>query len=251
MGAKPLGITIGLSLPGAVAVSWVEELYRGMNECLNRYQTPVVGGDICRSQVISLAITAFGQVNPHRSILRSNARSGDAIVTTGLHGLARGGLELLTNPHLGDRLNARERNSLIEAHQRPLPRLDILPFLEWLPDQISIGGMDSSDGLADAIEQICRCSGVGAKIEFGALEIPSALVEITGAETAWDWMLYGGEDFELVLTMPLAVAKDLVKYLGGEAAIIGRVTANSESILVNKDSCQLSLSNFTKGFSHF
>ena len=105
MGAEPLGITVGLSLPGDVLVSWVEDLYQGLTACLQQYDTPIVGGDICRSQVITVAITAFGQVLPHQVIRRSNAQVGDAIVITGLHGLSRAGLELLLHPELGNQLN--------------------------------------------------------------------------------------------------------------------------------------------------
>ncbi|WP_036486179.1 thiamine-phosphate kinase [Myxosarcina sp. GI1] len=250
MGATPIGITVGLALPGTVAVAWVEELYRGMHDCLSRDRTPIVGGDVCCSEVISLAITAFGRVVPNRAILRSNARPGDAIVITGLHGLSRGGLELLTNPEPDDRLSDSERSSLIEAHQRPVSRLDVLPFLEEISSDIAIGGMDSSDGLADAIEQICHYSQVGAKIKFNYLKIPSALVKLAGVETAWEWTLYGGEDFELVLTLTPSVASDLVEYLGGEAAIIGTVTENPQ-IIIDRDNAQLSGLNFTKKFKHF
>ncbi len=67
MGATPLGITVGLSLPGEKLVSWVEAVYQGMDACLKIYQTSLVGGDICRSAVASLAITAFGEVIPRCS----------------------------------------------------------------------------------------------------------------------------------------------------------------------------------------
>jgi thiamine-monophosphate kinase len=90
MGATPLGITVGLALPGDRQVSWVEELYQGMAACLNVYSTPIVGGDICSSTVTTVAITAMGEVIPQRAIRRSQARPGDMIVITGLHGLSRG-----------------------------------------------------------------------------------------------------------------------------------------------------------------
>jgi thiamine-monophosphate kinase len=252
MGAMPLGITVGLSLPGEVAVSWVEDLYRGMEACLSLYQTPIVGGDLCRSQVISLAITAFGQVAPGRVIRRSNAQPGDAIVITGLHGLSRGGLELLLNPDLGSCLNSQERERLIEAHQRPTPRLDVLQWLEQIPPDIAIAGMDSSDGLADAIAQICHCSGVGAQIERDYLKIFPALNKLVETETAFNWLLYGGEDFELVLCLPLNLGSALVKDWGRETAIIGTVTSNSKiTITGSRDSTTLQSLNIAKGFQHF
>jgi thiamine-monophosphate kinase len=98
MGAFPLGITIGLGLPGDVSVNWVERLYEGMTECLQKYNVPIVGGDIVRSPITTLAITAFGQANPNLIIRRSTAQEGDAIIVTGIHGASRAGLELLLNP---------------------------------------------------------------------------------------------------------------------------------------------------------
>ena len=258
MGAIPLGITIGLSLPGQTPVDWVEALYQGCDRCLSTYQSKIVGGDICRSSVISVAITAFGQVKPDRVIRRFTAQPGDAIVVTGVHGASRAGLELLLNPDLGEILGQKERDSLIKAHQRPRPRLDVLPHLwnlsEFIPASRNgwIAGMDSSDGLADAILQICRCSGVGADIEKSLIPIPENLAQWVSPEAAIAWALYGGEDFELVLCLPEFAAQELVKKLGKPAAIIGKIT--TDKMVIVKDSFnpgfqeQLSLS---QGFQHF
>jgi thiamine-monophosphate kinase len=148
MGASPLGITVGLGLPGEVSVSWVERLYQGMTECLQKYNTPIVGGDIVRSPVTTLSITAFGQVHPSQIIRRSGAQVGDAIVVTGIHGASRAGLELLLHPELGQTLSDGEKAALITAHQRPKPRLDVLPILwgilesqsSWYGQQRRLGG---------------------------------------------------------------------------------------------------------------
>ena len=258
MGAIPLGITIGLSLPGETPVDWVEALYQGCDRCLSTYQSKIVGGDICRSSVISVAITAFGQVKPDRVIRRFTAQPGDAIVVTGVHGASRAGLELLLNPDLGENLGQKERDSLIKAHQHPRPRLDVLPHLwnlsEFIPASRNgwIAGMDSSDGLADAVLQICRCSGVGAEIEKNLIPIPENLAQWVSPEVAIAWALYGGEDFELVLCLPELAAQELVKQLGKPAAIIGKIT--TDKVVIVKDSFnpgfqeQLSLS---QGFQHF
>ncbi len=252
MGANPLGITVGLSLPGAVAVSWVEELYRGMQACLSQYHTPIVGGDICRSEVVSIAITALGEVLPQRVIRRSNARPGDVIIVTGDHGLSKAGLELLLDPALGNNLTSAERDRLIKAHQRPIPRLDVVQVLERLDLDIAIAGMDSSDGLADAIAQICHCSGVGAEINLNAIEVFPALEKLAGKETVLNWVLYGGEDFELVLGLPGAIAVELMEHLGAKAAIIGKITPGSAINIFNQDRMESSqILNLTKGFQHF
>ena len=281
MGATPLGITVGLSLPGDTAVDWVEGLYRGLTECLNQYDTSIVGGDICRSPVLSVAITAFGEVDPKRIIRRSTARPGDAIVVTGVHGASKAGLELLLHPEKGQLLSAGDRAALIRAHQRPQPRLDVVDLLWTLgqdtekekqghgevpktqsphPSPLTphsspltrIAGMDSSDGLADAIVQLCRASGVGAKLERSQILFPSVLESWVGAEQALDWALYGGEDFELVLCLPFVPAQALVQQLGEGAAIVGSITAEPGVWLVDRTQTfpeqPLTLE---QGFQHF
>ncbi|GFE68595.1 thiamine-phosphate kinase [Chroococcus sp. FPU101] len=259
MGAKPLGITVGLALPPDTSQDWVTRLYEGMTDCLKQYQTVIVGGDICRSSVISVSITALGSVLPNRIISRFLAKVGDAIVITGCHGLSRAGLELLLHPETGQNLNINSKNILIQAHQRPKPRLDVLDSL-WnlIPKRTSqgescdgslvsssIAGMDSSDGLADAVVQICRCSQVGAKIDQNAIPLNSALCDFVSDEQALEWTLYGGEDFELVLCLPLEIAEAFVETIGQDAAIIGHITTEKEVKLNER------LLNLAQGYQHF
>jgi thiamine-monophosphate kinase len=255
MGATPLGITVGLGLPGEVSVNWVERLYQGMTECLQKYNTLIVGGDVVRSPVKTLAITAFGQATPDRIIRRSAAVVGDAIVVTGVHGASYAGLQLLLHPEMRQNLNNTKQQALIKAHQRPQPRLDVLPIL-WeilTPDSpLSIAGMDSSDGLADAILQICRASGVGAILERRQIPLPAAFDHWLTEQQALEYALYGGEDFELVLCLPQELAHTLVQKLGQGAAIVGTITAESKVLLHDQQQKfpdqVLSLS---QGFQHF
>lgn len=247
MGAMPLGITVGLGLPGETSVAWVERLYQGMVDCLQRFETSIVGGDICRSPVRTISITAFGQVDPDYVIRRSTAQPGDAILVTGYHGSSRAGLELLLNPESGQGLEESDRAALIQAHQFPMPRLDVLP----IPNP-RIAGMDSSDGLADAVIQICCMSGVGARLDRAAIPIHPALKHWVSTEQAIDWALYGGEDFELVLCLPEKIAQDWLKELGEGASIVGTITAELNVQLADSSGAfppeRLSLE---QGFQHF
>ncbi len=247
MGASPLGITVGLGLPGEVLVSWVEDLYRGITNCLQKYGTVIVGGDICRSPVTTVAITAFGLVDPDRVIRRATAQPGDAIVATGFHGSSRTGLELLLNPESDQELSQSDRASFIQAHQYPNPRLDVLPFLP----KTRVSGMDSSDGLADAIVQICRSSGVGARLDQQSIPIHPALKRWS-PDKALNWALYGGEDFELVLCLQREAAQMLVEHLGEAAVIIGTITSDYDIRLI--DSAQETpdeILTLERGFQHF
>lgn len=267
MGASPLGITVSLGLPGATPVEWVERLYQGLTQCLQPHHTAIVGGDVVRSPVITVSITAFGDADPARLIRRSTAQPGDAIVVTGPHGASRAGLELLLHPDQGAELNEIDRSALIRAHQRPQPRLDVLPFL-WKIEReaqshssrfdiqhrltpYSLAGMDSSDGLADAVLQICRASGVGARIDRCQIPIPVALTTWVGPKQALEWALYGGEDFELVLCLPPSAAEELVQQLTG-AVMIGTVTAEPHVWLADSTGTEPDVTlSLDRGFQHF
>jgi thiamine-monophosphate kinase len=260
MGAFPLGITVGLGLPGDLSVEWVERLYQGMTECLQKYNVPIVGGDIVRSPITTLSITAFGQANPDFIIRRSTAQIGDAIVVTGIHGASRGGLELLLNPEIGQNLKSEEKTALITAHQRPNPRLDVIPLLWEIIESQSkiqnlkskIAGMDSSDGLADAVLQICRASKVGAILEASKIPLPSTFNHWLTVQRSLNYALYGGEDFELVLCLPPQTALELVKKLGAGAAIVGKITPGSTVILQHENAkIPDQVLTLSQGFQHF
>ncbi len=244
MGAKPWGLVMSVGLPSDTKIDWIERVYCGFSECLQTYGTELVGGDTVRSPVRTLSVTAFGQVPKNQVIQRNTARVGDAIVMTGLHGLSKAGLEILFKEELKEKLLAPIKvgnrilagQELVQAvcryHQRPIPRFDAIAILHDLlkqqnpPSEFSISGMDSSDGLADAIAQICRASQVGAKIYWRSLPIHRVVRTLAG-DRALDWVLYGGEDFELVLCMPMDLAEQFVNQLSG-AVIIGEVIEGNQ-----------------------
>ena len=244
MGATPLGVTVGLSLPGTTPWPWLEAVYQGMVDCLAQFGGEIVGGDLCRSSVASLAITALGQVKPEEAIYRSTAQPGQSIVVTGPHGLSRAGLALLQGEVSASDASPALQRQWIKAHQFPRPRFDAIAALRQLqtPDQ-SMAGMDSSDGLANAVVQLCRSSGVGAQLT--SLALPDGLADGVGDEQALDWVLYGGEDFELVLCLPPDLAVALQQHLPG-CAIIGQTTAAPTDICLQGQPLTLD-----RNFQHF
>lgn len=229
MGARPVGITVGLSVPGTVPVPWIEAVYRGMAACLQQYGGAIVGGDVVRSRQTSVAITALGRVKPGQAFYRHGAQPGDVIVVTGFHGASRAGLELLLHPDMGAALSLQVRETFIQAHQRPRPRFDVVEVLRQLlkvHPTITLGVMDSSDGLANAVLHLCQASGVGARLVRSQLPFPPELVHWVGLSTAERWVLYGGEDFELVLCLPEEIALSLINQLGPVAAIVGTIQSD-------------------------
>ncbi len=256
MGADPIGITVGLSLPGTTPTSWVEDLYRGLSRCLQQFDTPIVGGDLTRSEVITVAITALGQVQSKQIIARSQAQPGDAILITGYHGNSRAGLELLLNPELKTNLSDRERDVLIKAHQRPQARLDVVNKLRSIDPEARVAGMDSSDGLGDAIVQICNLSKVSADIHLDKISRSPSLQKLTTHYPVSEWIFNGGEDFELVLTLEPQLAHKLLTTLTPDAAIIGQIRATKPEvpqirIFDQQQIIKLEESKLFQGFQHF
>lgn len=248
MGANPVGITVGLSLPGNLSVAWVDGLYRGMGACLSHHGGEIVGGDLCRAETVSVAITALGSVAPGQALYRRGAQPGQVVVATGNHGSSRAGLEVLLHPQVGSGVDT---SRWIQAHRRPRPRFDVIAQLrQLLPAAADIAAMDTSDGLANALVQIAQMSAVGMSVVRSQIPIDPDLITWQGHDQALDWALYGGEDFELVLCLPESVAIPLVEQLPG-AAIIGTVTDSGETVLAAAADLPAQPLTLEQGFQHF
>ena len=262
MGADPIGLTVGLALPGITPWAWVEGVYRGLTDCGDHYKTPIVGGDLCRSTVATISITALGRAERSQLIQRSALCPGDYLIATGVHGASRAGLELLLNSqdNSPSTVTKLQQDAWIYSHQYPQPRLDWLPTLRHLQkmsdsglERRAIAGMDSSDGLADAVVQLCRASGCGAEIWGDRLPMPQGLENWVGESKARHWMLYGGEDFELVLGLPKVALRQLENFDAGlNFDVIGQAVDGQEMKILSQvgggGSASLSLS---QGYQHF
>ncbi|MBE9059738.1 thiamine-phosphate kinase [cf. Phormidesmis sp. LEGE 11477] len=267
MGAVPLAVTVGLGLPGDTPLRWVEELYQGMSDCLGKYGGAIVGGDLCRASNQTVSVTALGEVQPTQIICRNTATPGMSVVVTGAHGASRAGLAVLLDEltDIKGKVNAADADSWVLAHQKPVPRFDAIAALRQLiQDQLdkgqttqpaadvysTIAGMDSSDGLANALLQLSSSSSVGMDIVRSQIPLPPGLNNTVGPDTAFDWALYGGEDFELVLCMPPPLAEAFTQTPFGTT--IGTTTHTGIVTLYPTSDTQKEGMLLThKGFQHF
>ena len=252
MGATPLGITLSLGLPKQTSWAWIKELYQGISECLENYGGVIYGGDLCRASRRTLSITALGEVLPGQVIYRHTATAGMSVVATGPHGGSRAGLAVLLEEIKVDR-TAEYVQAWIEAHQRLVPRFDAIAALHHLAKQETtypvIAGMDSSDGLANALLQISSSSGVGIDVVRSHIPLPPGLSDTVGPETASDWALYGGEDFELVLCLPPELARKFVQT--GFATRIGITTSTGTVQIFPSTNKGLATPITHRSFQHF
>ena len=242
------GITVALVAPGNTPWSWVDNLYRGISEALNCYGGILLGGDCSAGSQKLISVTALGRQGPLR-LHRADACPGDWLVTSGAHGLSRLGLALLQgDPALDDSsaLADNLQQQAISQHRRPIPRLDALTsLLESKPGGLPwrAAGTDSSDGLLAAVKALCNSSECGAQLNHDWL--PKA--EGWPAGDLWDqWCLNGGEDFELVLSLPADWAQRWLEHQP-HSRRIGSITANSNEIVWSDSTVPVA----TGGFDHF
>ena len=242
-----VGVTIGLVAPGHTPWSWVEGVYQGLSAALNRFGGVLLGGDCSGGRQRILAVTAIGRLGPLR-LLRNQARPGDTIVVSGPHGLSRLGLALLQKDPAVETLTLPHElaQTAIQCHQRPVPRLEALHQLigckpEGLPWRA--GGTDSSDGLQQALKLLSEAS--DCRILLDPTALPVHALWPSGSLPA-DWCLNGGEDFELVLSLPDSWARAFLNDVP-ESRCIGNVISGKPSV------CWQNGSELSSGdaFQHF
>ncbi len=225
-----ISYTVGLVLPPNTNWKWVENLYKGMFEAMEEFGGEIIGGDCSAGEKKMISITAIGEMNQPR-LHRGNALPGDYIVSTGFHGLSRLGLALLTSEKLpSDVQISRElTNRAVQAHKRPYPSIKALKALiECKPDSINwrAAGTDSSDGLIESIRSICRSSNCQAVLSKNSIYKDPYWPK----DSRWnDWVLYGGEDYQLILSLPKEWAQALTKRLK-DAKIIGFIQSGKPKI---------------------
>ena len=209
---KTIGITISLILPPKTEWIWVEELYKGINKALKQYGGIILGGDCSKGNQKTISITAFG-IQGELKLRRNACKPGDIILTTGIHGLSKLGFMIQNKINIDNNISLNKR--LISKSIEHFCRPKVYPnFLKKLLKTCSskkkkrIGCTDSSDGLFQAIQDLAFASKCKAIINYD--KIPKDKDWPEG--DIWDeYYLFGGEDYELVFSLPKQWAKNLSK----------------------------------------
>ena len=156
-----------------------------------------MGGDTTRGP-LAITVTMIGIVPIGVAHERKGGQAGDAIFVSGSPGDAAAGLALEQNRlHVADPMSAQ---ILRDRFLFPTPRCDIGVALRGLASAC----IDVSDGLGGDLEKLCAASGCGAEVDAAALPVSDALVAAVGRELAREYALTGGDDYELLFTVPLA-----------------------------------------------
>ena len=229
-GVEPVAMLVSLGLPRGLMRKDVEEIARGLNAGAREYGAYVIGGDTNEASDLVITVSLFGTAEKKALMLRSGAKAGDIVAVTGFFGKTAAGLRLLLD---GFAASKELREVLLSAVCMPKARL--CEGLALRGSRAVSASVDSSDGLAWSLHELARMSGVG----FVVNSVPIAdevrrFAEFNGLD-ALELTLYGGEEYELVVTVKPKLwvdAETIVEAMGGCLLPIGKVTQDRQVLVV-------------------
>jgi thiamine-monophosphate kinase len=209
MGGVATALLVAVCLPTDLDPRWLEQLADGLTAEAALVGAAVVGGDISASQVITISVTALGDLSGRAPVRRNGAQPGDMVAMAGRVGAAAAGYTVLSR-------GFRSPKVLVEAYRRP-----VVPYAAG-PEAADLGAtsmIDVSDGLLADVGHIAEASAVGIDIRRDAFEVSQPMRDASSAlgVDPYTWVLSGGDDHPLVATFPAATA------LPEHWRVIGRV----------------------------
>lgn len=245
MGGTPSYATVAVSLPSKITVPMAEELYGGIARSMKQFEYRVAGGDTTASTGnMTICVAMTGEAPEGKIIGRRGAVPGDYICVSGHLGASLAGLRVLQRekarylsagggresfqPHL------EPYSAALGRHLMPVPRLDLVPVLT---DRVRVNSMiDISDGLASEVHHLCEQSGTGAAVYEHNLPVDAVTQMVAGefGESAADYALFGGEEFELLFTLSDGEYEKL-ELLTSDVTIVGRIQEKEKGIVCVKE----------------
>ncbi|MEM2889063.1 MAG: thiamine-phosphate kinase [Candidatus Bathyarchaeia archaeon] len=245
-GVKPLAALVSLGLPKNFDEENIRQIGLGLNEGAREYEAYIIGGDTGEASDLVISCSLFGLCEKQILVKRSTAKPGDIVAVTGEFGKTAAGLKILL-----EKLDVPEgiRRPLTEAVFWPKARLKegiTLAEAGFLSSSI-----DSSDGLAWSLHELSVASNVGFKIDFVPLASEALELARLFNLNPLDLGLYGGEEYELVVTVKRELwdkAKKAMESLGGKLIRIGEVV-EEKKLIVKIDGETTPIE--PKGWEHF
>ncbi|MBI1738188.1 MAG: thiamine-phosphate kinase [Acidobacteria bacterium] len=245
MGGVPCFFLLTLALPARRTGQWLDGFLAGMSRAAREYRLVLAGGDTSCQPAVAISITVIGEITRGAALTRCGARPGDLIYVSGALGAAQLGLQLI-------RRGLHRRKSwkpLLHPHCYPAIRIALGRFLA--ARHLASAMIDLSDGLSTDLTRLCSSSGTGARIwqdRIPAVGVPP-LLRARGFDPL-AFALHGGDDYELLFTVPRRLAKKIpARHLGVPLTPIGEITRGRKVSLAGKDGRAVPLHPL--GWDHF
>lgn len=247
MNGTPKQITVSLALSRKFCIEDVEELYSGIRLACQQYGVDIVGGDTSSSLTgLAISITAIGTAPKGTAVRRDGAKETDLICVTGNLGAAYMGLQLLEREKIATagkdiQPDFQGKEYILERQLKPEARKEILEKLRE-ENVRPTAMMDISDGLSSELMHICRQSGVGCRIyeERIPIDYQTAIMAEELNLNVITCALNGGEDFELLFTVPIADHEKVAAMK--DVRVIGHVVSENMGLaLITRDGVEMEL----------
>ena len=253
MNGTPRQLIVSIALSRRFSVEDIEELYAGIRLAAKNYDVDIVGGDTTSSLTgLALSLTCIGSARQEDIVRRSGARDTDLVCVSGDLGAAYMGLQLMEREKMvfnsrpaalaeAAQPDFKGREYLLERFLKPEPRRDIVERLRAAGVRPT-AMIDISDGLSSEMLHICKASGVGCRLyeERIPLDYQTAAAAEELNMNVTTCALNGGEDYELLFTVPLT-DHDKVAAMDG-VTIIGRISKPElGKVLVTRDGAEFEL----------
>jgi thiamine-monophosphate kinase len=242
-GVKPQALMVSIGLPAPVKKKTVQDIARGLGQTAREYGCKIIGGDTNQSDDLVIDITGIGAANPKTLVRRNGARPGDIIAVTGPFGKTSAGLRILKSK---DKRDSAKYPSLVRAVRRPRARL--AEGIILAKSHAATSSIDSSDGLAWSLHQIAQSSKVGINLHTFPIAADVQLFAKEHRLSALDLALYGGEEYELVLTIKPERFNDL-KTRVPSLTRIGVVEKKPFGVVAHLDGRRIPIEE--RGWEHF
>ncbi len=192
MGSTPAFYLVSVVIPKNWSDEDLNQLYKGMSHLAILHKMDLIGGDTVSGEEMSISVTVIGFVNKGKARYRSSAEPEDIVFVTGTLGDSQAGFHILNNPG-----SFKEKEYYFSKHRMPEPRVTFAKELESL-SRVALN--DISDGIANEANEISEASGVSLTIFEEKLPTSTSYNQFP-PDLQREWMLFGGEDFELVGTI--------------------------------------------------
>jgi thiamine-monophosphate kinase len=251
-GAEPVAYLLSLALPDGVERAWAEDFAAGLRSDQDEFGIALYGGDTVRSPGhVMVTVTACGTVPRGKMVRRAGARAGELIYVSGTIGDGAFGLAALNGgtPAI-DALDARARDELAGRFLIPRPRLELAPALR----AHASAAMDISDGLAGDLALLAAASRVTVEVDLCRVPLsPPAAAAIAAEPDLLIRAVTGGDDYEIVCTVPEARASAFEAAAGAAGIAVSRigVVTGGEGPPVFRDSAGRPVRFEQASFSHF
>jgi len=242
MGGIPRFALVSLALSRNSEQIWLKGVYSGLLALAKKFGVAIIGGDTAvTSEPTMIDVIMTGEVPRGRGLRRSGAKEGDQIFVSGRLGLSALGLRLLQS---GSAIQKTAEKLAVRAHLYPQPQCALGQFLSH--NRLASAMMDLSDGLSIDLRRLCVASDVGAKLFAKEIPVPTLLNQGDALALA----LHGGEDYQLLFTVPPGKAVKVPSHFG-EVALhgIGEISRKKAINLITSEGKALPIE--PQGWDHF